>query len=108
MKRLDRRLPIVAFLWDDAVGNSGWFAGKDLEDWVEDRQKMQMFDVGILLSRTEREITIAQRINFDVSVDGVGMGSLHQVPRTWVKEMRVLGYVDPRNRKFVAKRTKKP
>lgn len=89
---MTKRYPIVALEWVDAHANSGWFT----EDQIDAQVKSDWYctDVGIILRETPKVILFAQRFSPVFDDDSRQWGSLHRIPKTWVRKRIVLGYFD--------------
>ncbi len=91
------RYPIVAIEWVDAHANSGWFTPEQLEEWAN--QDGYCTDIGVLVKETKRSLVFAQRHTMPLDdEDTIQWGSLHRIPKTWVRRRIVLGYLKENGR----------
>mgnify|MGYP001560157964 CR=1 FL=1 len=87
------RIAIVYFEWVDAHGNTGWFSENELEKWAKDDWYCN--DVGFLVKEEKGFLVLAQRHEPMGHANGEEQwGGLHRIPKTWIRNRRILGYMD--------------
>jgi hypothetical protein len=92
MLDIKKVIPIVYIEWIDANCNARWFGEGQVDEWCENDWYCN--DVGFLIKETEHFIVFAQRHEPDGHANGEEQwGGLHKIPRTWIKNKRILGYI---------------
>lgn len=87
------KVSIVYIQWADAHGNTGWFNAEESAKWAE--QEWYCDDVGYLIKETPKMIVIAQRHEPFGHANGTEQwGGLHKIPKTWIRNRRLLGYLN--------------
>lgn len=87
-----RRIPIVYIQWVDAHGNTGWFSIPEMENWTQ--SDWYTDSVGFIVKETEKMIILAERHEPTGHANGEEQwGGLHKIPKTWIRNRRLLGYL---------------
>lgn len=85
-------IPIIYIQWMDAHHNSGWFDDDGLSKWARDDWYCD--DVGYLVRETSKFLVFAQRHEPVGHAEGDEQwGGLHKIPKTWLRNRRILGYI---------------
>jgi hypothetical protein len=88
------RTPIVYIEWVDAHNNVGWFHLGEAEKWAAGGDWWCQ-DVGFLIRETPRFLVFAQRHEPEGHANGDEQwGALHRIPKTWIRNKKVLGYME--------------
>jgi hypothetical protein len=90
------RYPIVAIEWVDAHADSGWMSIPEAEKLA--KAEWYCTDVGILIKETPKVLVFAQRLSPPFQDGQLQIGSLHRIPKTWVRRRIVLGYLKANGR----------
>ncbi len=86
--------PIVHLQWQDAHGNSGWHTDEETAKWM--KGVWMCSDVGYLIHETKTYLVFAQRYCPDTDAsDEILWGGLHKIPKAWIRDRKVLGYLSP-------------
>jgi hypothetical protein len=87
-----KQIPIIFIQWIDAHGNTGWFSNSEKDEWA--KEDWYTDSVGFLIKETDKMIVIAERHEPNNSVNRMEQwGGLHKIPKTWIKNKRILGYL---------------
>lgn len=85
--------PIIYLKWVDSHSNSGWFTNDEMAAWSTDID-WYSDDVGYLVRETKTMLVFAQRHDPPVGANRQEQwGNIHKIPKTWIRERRVLGYL---------------
>ena len=99
--------PIVFLEWIDAHNNTGWFDEEAMGKWAGEDWYCE--DVGFLVRETSHMLIFAQRHEPDGHANGeVQWGGLHKIPKTWIRNRRLLGYLKQDGTFVPPRRSKMP
>jgi hypothetical protein len=87
-----RLFSIIYLEWVDAHGNTGWFSNQEKDEWLKDDWYTN--SVGFLIKETDKMLVIAERHEPDNYANRMEQwGGLHKIPKTWVRNRKILGYI---------------
>ena len=99
-------IPIVYIQWVDAHTNTAWFENEGLDKWIA-LEDWYCNDVGYLVKEDERVLVFAQHHVPEGHANGDEQwGGLHRIPKTWLRNRKVLGYLRREDGAFVAVKEK--
>lgn len=81
--KMKKTPPIIEIEWEDARTDHGWHDEEDIKTGLA-----LVYDVGFLLDRSKKSITIADR--FTRTEAGDSFGCHHVIPRVCIKKVRYL------------------
>jgi len=76
---------LIYIEWIDAVGASGWFSEKGLEEWIKIEDFALVKEVGWIFDETKKYICFYGRLSMD-SDNKRQLGAVHKIPKTWVRK----------------------
>jgi hypothetical protein len=91
------KIPIIYLEWIDAYGNSRWFSKTEFLQFMNDECWMK--EVGFLIKETDKYLIFAQRFSgYKLEQNDQQYGSIHKIPKTWIRKKRILGYINNQNK----------